>query len=142
MKSKRLLAIVKSLKKMEHVKYYVNHSMYDVFERLKLGSSAELHLKNHFIYHAYNSIMFHFSECFLGSIEQVFGFSHGPGGFRELRGASRNHRSLVFYVTHGPRSVHWGGGQLRQKRRIRKFSTKKVSPLFSRVSLVVPYIFL
>ena len=29
-----------------------------------------------------------------------------------------------------------------QKRKIRKFSTKKVSPLFSNISLVFPYTFL
>ena len=33
-----------------------------------------------------------------GSIKQVFGFFRGPGGFRELREAYRNHFHLSWYL--------------------------------------------
>ena len=63
-------------------------------------------------------------------------FPRGPGGFRELRGAGRNHFHLCWYL------LVPGITSYDPKRRIRKFSTKKVSPLFSRISLEVPYVFL
>ena len=63
-------------------------------------------------------------------------FVEGPGGFREVREAGRNHFHLSWYLSVAVVTSY------DQKRRIRKFSNKKVSPLFPRISLVVPCIFL
>ena len=45
-----------------------------------------------------NLICLFFSWKLSGSIRQVFGFSWGPGRFRELREASRNRFHLSWYL--------------------------------------------
>ena len=63
-------------------------------------------------------------------------FVEGPGGFREVREAGRNHFHLSWYLSVSVVTSY------DQKRRIRKFSSKKVSPLFSLFFLLFPYVYL
>ena len=54
----------------------------------------------------------------LGSKTQVFGFSQGPGGFRELREAGRNHFHLSWYLL-VPGVTSYGQKTIKEKTRIK-----------------------